>query len=50
MNLSEGFEYNNIHASEQALATLLDGLNALVYVADIHAHELVFLNEFGRKN
>ena len=35
---------------EQALETILDALDALVYVADIHTHELVFLNKFGRQH
>lgn len=35
--------------SHQAITTILDSLDALVYVADIQTHELIFINEYGRK-
>ena len=35
-------------ASQSALETVLDSLDALVYVADMQTHELLFLNAYGR--
>lgn len=35
-------------ASQAALETVLDSLDALVYVADMQTHELLFLNAYGR--
>lgn len=32
----------------RSLETILDSLDALVYVADIHTHDLIFLNAYGR--
>jgi diguanylate cyclase (GGDEF)-like protein len=32
----------------KCLSTILDALDALVYVSDIETHEIVFLNRFGR--
>lgn len=32
-----------------ALATILDSLDALIYVADFDTHELLFLNAYGRE-
>lgn len=34
--------------SYQAITTILDSLDALVYVADIHTYELLFINAYGR--
>ncbi|WP_439134553.1 hypothetical protein, partial [Pseudomaricurvus sp.] len=34
--------------SYQALATVLNSLDALVYVSDLETHELLFLNEYGK--
>lgn len=34
--------------SHQAITTILDSLDALVYVSDIDTHELIFINEYGR--
>ncbi len=36
--------------SEASLMTILDSLDALVYVADMDSHELLFLNAYGRRN
>ncbi len=33
---------------EERLRLILDGLNALVYVADMETHELLFMNKYGR--
>lgn len=35
--------------SYQAISTILDGLDALVYVADMDTHELIFVNKYGRE-
>lgn len=35
-------------AGQTAIETVLDSLDALVYVADIQTHELLFLNAYGR--
>ncbi|MEH6564257.1 MAG: GGDEF domain-containing protein [Halopseudomonas sp.] len=35
--------------SQQAVDTVLDSLDALVYVADMQTHELIFLNAYGRQ-
>lgn len=34
--------------SHQAVATILDSLDALVYVADMQTYELIFINKYGR--
>ena len=34
--------------AEAGLATILDRLDALVYVADMSTHELLFVNAYGR--
>lgn len=34
--------------SYQAIATVLNSLDALVYVADMETHELIFFNDYGR--
>ncbi|UZK03520.1 sensor domain-containing diguanylate cyclase [Venatoribacter cucullus] len=34
--------------NQHAMTTILDSLDALVYVADMDTHELLFLNEYGR--
>lgn len=34
--------------SYQCLTTVLDGLDALVYVSDMQSHELLYVNEYGR--
>ncbi|WP_077530124.1 sensor domain-containing diguanylate cyclase [Vreelandella utahensis] len=33
----------------QALLTILDNLDALIYVADMDTHELLFMNDYGRR-
>lgn len=38
----------DLNASHQAVKTILDSLDALVYVADMDTHELLFINEYGR--
>ncbi len=35
---------------QQAVNTVLDSLDALVYVADMDTHELIFLNAYGRQH
>lgn len=34
--------------SYQCLTTVLDGLDALVYVSDMQSHELLYVNKYGR--
>lgn len=34
----------------ESLATVLDTLDVLVYVSDMHTHELLFLNAYGRRH
>ncbi len=43
-NKSRGYDL-----SYRSIATILDGLDALVYVADMETYELLFCNEYGRK-
>ena len=31
-----------------SIATILDSLDALVYVTDMHTYELLFVNEYGK--
>ena len=40
----------NIYAEEsyRSIATILNSLDALVYVADMQTYELLFVNEYGR--
>lgn len=38
----------DLNTSHQAVTTILDSLDALVYVADMDTHELLFINEYGR--
>lgn len=40
---------NDLNVSHQAIKMILDSLDALVYVADIDTHELLFINKYGRK-
>ncbi len=35
-------------AAHQRLVTVLDSINALIYVADMETHEILFINEHGR--
>jgi len=35
--------------SAEALRTILDSLDALVYVADLHTYELLYMNAYGRE-
>lgn len=35
--------------SYQCLTTVLDGLDALVYVSDMQSHELLYVNKYGRE-
>jgi len=39
----------DLRKSQKMLATILDSLDAVVYVADISTYEIVFLNKFARK-
>jgi PAS domain S-box-containing protein len=39
---------DEIRESHQRLLTILDGINALVYVTDMQTYELLFVNKFGR--
>lgn len=34
--------------SYQCLTTVLDGLDAMVYVSDMQSHELLYVNKYGR--
>ncbi len=36
-------------ADRDSLATVLDSLDALVYVADMHSHDMLFINAYGRR-
>ena len=36
------------HDQQRDIASILDRLDALVYVADMQTHELLYLNEYGR--
>lgn len=38
----------NVEASHDILLTVLDSMDAVVYVADIQTYELLFLNKLGR--
>lgn len=38
----------DLNASHQAIKTILDSLDALVYVADMDTNELIFINKYGR--
>lgn len=35
-------------AATDSITTILDSMDALVYVADLHSHELIFINRYGR--
>jgi two-component system, chemotaxis family, CheB/CheR fusion protein len=35
-------------AAHQRLLTVLDSINALIYVADMETHEILFINKYGR--
>lgn len=39
---------DNTDVDRMAIETVLDSLDALVYVADMNTHELLFLNAYGR--
>ncbi|MEL0167420.1 MAG: GGDEF domain-containing protein [Pseudomonadaceae bacterium] len=39
---------DNMDVDRLAIETVLDSLDALVYVADMNTHELLFLNAYGR--
>ncbi len=39
---------DNMDVDRMAIETVLDSLDALVYVADMNTHELLFLNAYGR--
>lgn len=38
---------NNAAANDQAINIILNSLDALVYVSDIHTYELLYLNDYG---
>jgi PAS domain S-box-containing protein len=40
----------NLRIAHERLLTVLDGINAVVYVADIETHELLFVNQYGQKD
>ena len=40
---------DNQNEDRRAIETVLDSLDALVYVADMDTHELLFLNAYGRE-
>lgn len=35
--------------SYQCLTTVLDGLDAIVYVSDMQTYELLYINKYGRE-
>jgi two-component system NtrC family sensor kinase len=37
-----------LRESTERMAVILDGINALIYVADLETHELLFVNKYGR--
>jgi len=37
-------------AAHQRLLTVLDSINALIYVADMQTHEILFLNKYGQSD
>jgi len=39
---------NSSDTSHEILLDVLDSLDAIVYVADIHTNELLYLNEYSR--
>ena len=39
---------HNLEASHNILLTVLDSLDAIVYVADLQTYELLFLNKYAR--
>ncbi len=38
-----------VKKSKEQLLTILNGINAFIYIADMESHELLFINEFGLK-
>ena len=34
----------------ESIAAILNGIDALVYVSDMHTHELIFVNSYGQKH
>lgn len=52
LSMSENNKLNDVPASDLAyrsIATVLDSLDALVYVSDMQTYELLFANDYGRK-
>lgn len=48
--LEEGVEaFETKRASSKQLIQVLNSLDAVVYIADYHTYELLFINDFGRK-
>lgn len=45
----ERMAQDTIHAAHERLATVLDGLDAIVYVADLHTHEVLYVNRHTRQ-
>ncbi|MFP4084352.1 MAG: chemotaxis protein CheB [Desulfonatronovibrio sp.] len=37
-----------VRSAHQRLTTILDSINALIYVADMDTHEILFINKYGR--
>lgn len=37
------------HSERSTLKTILDSVDALIYVADMDTHELLYMNDYGRK-
>lgn len=44
----EQFLTGDIEYDSKCLSTILDALNALVYVSDIDTHELIYVNQYGQ--
>lgn len=38
-----------LHLSHQRLVSVLDGIEALIYIADMDTYEILFINVYGRK-
>ena len=38
-----------IRKAQECMQIVFDGINALIYIADIKSHELLFINEYGKK-
>ncbi len=46
---NQGRIEEKLRESSNRLFTILDGIEALVYIADMQSHKLLFINSYGRK-